>query len=430
MKKMRNIIILITAILLIILIVLLILSSKTNNEPAQQYQDDEIYDDSEVLSDEIISDLLERETAKYKYIYVNEIMDKFFGYIKDKNATAIMSLLDTEYIQENNLINNNILNFFAEYESVNSYFTKEIYTQEINYMQDSLGEYEYIRGIIRKEGKEYYIYILLTNDFSNATYNLKILDNKQFNETVKNNNLNQNINISIPVNEYNVMENSGAPQEKIASSYFEDYINAIKNSPEYAYNLLNEEYRTKRFGDVGNYVEYINEREAELINATVEKYAVYNQDGYTQYICLDNNGNYYIFNETVPMEYSVILDSYTIDIPQFLERYNTSNTQTKIALNINKFINGINDKNYNYSYSVLADSFKQNQFPTINDFENYAKTNFYEVNEVQYISLTQQGSNYVYNIILKDKNSNNQKNMTIVMKLGEETDFEMSFSIN
>ena len=357
-------------------------------------------------------------------------MDKFFGYIKDKNATAIMSLLDTEYIQENNLINNNILNFFAEYESVNSYFTKEIYTQEINYMQDSLGEYEYIRGIIRKEGKEYYIYILLTNDFSNATYNLKILDNKQFNETVKNNNLNQNINISIPVNEYNVMENSGAPQEKIASSYFEDYINAIKNSPEYAYNLLNEEYRTKRFGDVGNYVEYINEREAELINATVEKYAVYNQDGYTQYICLDNNGNYYIFNETVPMEYSVILDSYTIDIPQFLERYNTSNTQTKIALNINKFINGINDKNYNYSYSVLADSFKQNQFPTINDFENYAKTNFYEVNEVQYISLTQQGSNYVYNIILKDKNSNNQKNMTIVMKLGEETDFEMSFSIN
>ena len=193
MKKMRNIIILITAILLIILIVLLILSSKTNNEPAQQYQDDEIYDDSEVLSDEIISDLLERETAKYKYIYVNEIMDKFFGYIKDKNATAIMSLLDTEYIQENNLINNNILNFFAEYESVNSYFTKEIYTQEINYMQDSLGEYEYIRGIIRKEGKEYYIYILLTNDFSNATYNLKILDNKQFNETVKNNNLNQKL---------------------------------------------------------------------------------------------------------------------------------------------------------------------------------------------------------------------------------------------
>ena len=142
----------------------------------------------------------------------------------------------------------------------------------------------------------------------------------------------------------------------------------------------------------------------------------------------DINNKYFIINEKKLLDYSILLDEYTIDIPQFIEKYNYSDIQNKVALNIDKFIKGINDKNYNYSYSILADSFKQNKFPSINLFEQAVKNEFFENCSIEYSVFNEQGNNYIYSVVLRDTNSNNTKNMIIVMKLGDETDFEMSYS--
>ncbi len=151
-------------------------------------------------------------------------------------------------------------------------------------------------------------------------------------------------------------------------------------------------------------------------------------EGKTEYICLDQYGNYYIFTENAIMDYTVILDTYTIDLPEFTEKYDNGTEQQKVALNIDKFMQSINAKDYKYAYGCLADSFKNNYFKTQEEFENYARENFYESNTVGYNEFNTQGDVYTYSVILTDKNTGEQKTKTFIMRLGEGTNFEMSFN--
>ena len=60
----------------------------------------------------------------------------------------------------------------------------------------------------------------------------------------------------------------------------------------------------------------------QIYKLNVKKYQIENYDSYKQYICVDQDSNYYIINETNPGQYELILDIYTIDIPIYIEEYN------------------------------------------------------------------------------------------------------------
>ena len=99
------------------------------------------------------------------------------------------------------------------------------------------------------------------------------------------------------------------------------------------------------------------------------------------------------------------------------------------GISYSKFINGLNDKNYYYVSTLIADSFKTaNNLTNITDLENYLKTNFYDQNEVEYSIFTEQGSYCIYDVTLKNKNGTETKSVKFVMELGDGTDFKMSFS--
>ena len=149
-----------------------------------------------------------------------------------------------------------------------------------------------------------------------------------------------------------------------------------------------------------------------------------------QYVAYSNYEDYYIFtvNNNI-MDFTVLLDEYIVDLPQFVTKYEESDSRVKTGLNISKFINGLNDKNYYYVSTLIADSFKTaNNLTNITDLENYLKTNFYDQNEVEYSIFTEQGSYCIYDVTLKNKNGTETKSMKFVMELGDGTDFKMSFS--
>ena len=127
------------------------------------------------------------------------------------------------------------------------------------------------------------------------------------------------------------------------------------------------------------------------------------------------------------MNFSIILDTYTIDLPEFTEKYNSANENQKVALNIDKFMTAINAKDYKYAYNCLAGSFKNNYFKTEAEFENYAKANFYESNTVAYNTFETQGDLYTYSVTITDTKTANKKQKTFIMQLGEGTEFVMSF---
>ena len=171
-----------------------------------------------------------------------------------------------------------------------------------------------------------------------------------------------------------------------------------------------------------------NIEKQKLVSANLNNYQVTN----TQILCVDRNNKSYIFKVTTPMKYSLILDTYTIDIQEFTTKYSETNDKGKVILNINKFMLALNDKDYKYAYSILASSFKKNNFPTLESFEKYAKTNFFEQNKFDYIEFgDESGTYYTYKVNITDGTGKNNKliTKTFIMKLDEGTKFETSFNV-
>ena len=97
-------------------------------------------------------------------------------------------------------------------------------------------------------------------------------------------------------------------------------------------------------------------------------------------------------------------------------------------MNIQKVFDALNDKDYKYAYSKLADSFKSNYFPTLESFETYAKKTFGTGNSVKYNRFIETANYCTFEISIgKNKNAITK---TIIMKLEEGTDFVMSFNVD
>ncbi len=201
---------------------------------------------------------------------------------------------------------------------------------------------------------------------------------------------------------------------------------------ELAYEKLDENYRKAKFANLSEFKAYALNNSRRFVTAKVTKYQKTEKNGYIQYACTDLDGRVYIFNETATKRYTLILDTYTIELPEFTSKYNSVNPREKIILNLNKFMQSINDKDYKYAYNLLADSFKNMNFKTLADFENYAKTNFFSENEFEYKEFGDEANTYyTYEVLIKDKTKKDTKeiNKTFIMLLEEGTNFKLSFNV-
>lgn len=141
------------------------------------------------------------------------------------------------------------------------------------------------------------------------------------------------------------------------------------------------------------------------------------------------NGHYYFFNATAVYRYSVILDTYTIDLPEFKEKYYSAKDDTeRVALNIQKIFEALNNKDYNYVYSKLAEGFKDKNFKTLESFEKYAKEKFFDNNEIEFLYYKKESDEYYsYTINVSDKKTEEVRTLTIIMQLKQGTNYVFSF---
>ena len=101
-------------------------------------------------------------------------------------------------------------------------------------------------------------------------------------------------------------------EEDMAKIYFNDYIYKMHSDVNKAYNLLDEEYRNKKFVNIDNYKNYINS--LENLNYVLDSFYVYDIGKNKVYGVYDTNGNIYIFKTRGIMQYTVYLDDYTVEI--------------------------------------------------------------------------------------------------------------------
>ena len=200
-----------------------------------------------------------------------------------------------------------------------------------------------------------------------------------------------------------------------------------------AYDLLQNEYKQKKFPVIEYFNNYIDNNRDILKNIEISKYKINKYDGYTEYICMDKYANYYIFEEKSVMDYTVKLDSYTIASDYLMSNYSKATIQEKAQYDIGKVIEALNRKDYEYVYSKLKESDKKMHYQTYDAFEHVVNNKFYNVNKIQYGSFSENGDNsYKYNTYITDyyDEDENGFELEFTVNLKDNNDYEISFIIN
>ena len=109
------------------------------------------------------------------------------------------------------------------------------------------------------------------------------------------------------VNEYNLVN---ITDRQLAAIYLNDYRNYLKNNIDQAYELLNEEYRSKKFNNIEEFKTYINT--ININNMSVEKYNISDDKKIIDVYISDNDR--FIFKIKNILEYEVYLDDTTVEI--------------------------------------------------------------------------------------------------------------------
>ena len=346
--------------------------------------------------------------------------DEFENFVASEGKDeAIESVVDKE---TSKTILNIVLNCLNK--TNNSYiFTNEIYVQKNN----NISVYA-IYGLQNNNS----VYYIISLDYNNFTYNItqvtedecNIIKNGKENEYVKQTNIEKN--------EDNTFVFKAMSDVEISVMYYNIIKNLLNSESEVLYNLLlDDQYKQKRFSNIVDFNEFVNKNKSIYANMKLSKYAKYKYDGYVQYVCLDNNGDYFVINDNInTREYKILLDTYTIDQQEFIKKYNSATDNEKAGYDINKFFDAINANDYTYAYNCLAESFRQNKFSTQKQFENYIKNNFYNKNDVKYSNYRKEGNYYIYTVSIKNSNDTTQSiQKDFIVNLKENRQFEMSFSV-
>lgn len=428
MGKLEKIILAIIALLVVLLITIVLLVINLNQASQKKGATDEqtIMNTYKPIEELEVQQDIRLVDSYSQYYSIWECIKQYYTNIGKKKQQEVYQVLDSQYIQQNSITVSNVLEKVTKINSQEpDYHIKQMHIQE----SDRVSLY-YISGYLKENAKsqQYRVtYFIVYLDNYNATYAIEPIAKAKYDglvqkgQEVGNKEVTSNEN-----NQYQVITiNSGT----IVTKLLEDYQYKIQNNIEEAYVALEQNYKNKKFSDIQEYKQYVTN--SGIKKAQLTKYQKSSGQGYTQYIGIDTDGNYYIFRETAVMNYSLILDTYTIDLPEFVNKYNEASEQKKVGMNIQRVFDAINDGDYRYVYNKLDHTFRTNNFKTEAEFEKYIKGTFYFKNKVVHNNCKQSGNVYVYDIAIVDESNKDKRqvNKTIIMQLKEGTDFVMSFNV-
>ena len=324
--------------------------------------------------------------------------------------------------------------FFSIQNCIQDKINKNFIAKDMNVLDgENIMSFAVYGKILESDNNEKDAYYIFRIDFENNTFNIDELDTSKY-KNINEINLETDIQ-SIENTGNNTMKYTTIKDEEISRIYYEQFLKLEIDKPEEAYNLLDENYRKERFSSLEEYKEYINSNKDKIETGAISKYSRDIQDDYTEYLIVDNYNNYYTIKETSIMNYKIMLDNYTIKVDDYVEKYGKLENENKIQANVYIFLQMINTKDYKHAYELLDENFRKNNFDTVEKFKKYVEENFFEYNINSSVSteksIESQGEYYVYKTVIRNDSGSavESKQLTIIMKLLEGTNFTMSFSL-
>lgn len=287
--------------IVIILIVLLLLGIR-NPENLNEYDGGEETEAQDTLVE--INCNINKETNDYKFFAVDDLINDFMIYINTENQEAVNALIDSSYSQEYNVQNI-------------SGTIDRFYSQEM-YKQDSVtNSIYYVRGIVELVNSQNEInvgnnYFKVYVDNNNLTASIVFLTEQEYENAIEANS-NEIEEKTIEQNEYNKFEEKMLTEWDLSERYIEDYELKLKYNIEEAYNLLDEDYRNKKFNNnIQEFENYIEQNKEILYNISIYNCTTQIEENYIQYNVEDANNNIFVIKRTNALEYKILLDNVTV----------------------------------------------------------------------------------------------------------------------
>lgn len=431
MKYLKKIIIGLI-ILMSIIVICIVVAIKQGKETIETTQKG---DRGEII--EFNKNELETLTDKIRFFTVKNCVQQFLNEINTDSQKAHeftereikqdrYNLLSKEFINNNSITLDNIDNHLK---TINK---KVIFDAlQIKYLRGERIENYIVYGIMTSLDNEYIgnIYIRVNMDRENKTFSIEPITG----------NYNSIDDISIQYNDDSIEEKDNntykeqiITYENIAKTYFSTYKRLVLARPETIYDYLQNDYKEKRFENLSSFEKYVNLNKNEIAQLIFKKYQVNNNDNILEVICMDQYQNLYIFEETSPMNFTLRLDTYTILSDKYKSTYDSQSNQQKVAMNIENWINMLNQRDYTNAYKMLDDTFKNNNWKTEQEFENYIKAKLPLHYSIEYTTYSNEGSTYAQTIKLSDITEKTSETITmnVIMQLKNNYDYVMSFSID
>ena len=443
LKKIIFIIFLIIILITFILVMALLKGTYKENHK----KTDNIIDEIEVLENfEEIEKNIKIVNSRNDYYIVKDCLDIYFNNYKklynnlkengekylENNKQFMSKLVDLESVQELGLEKNMKLEDLEPFDDNNLIIIKNMYEKKV---ESNTSFYIVFIENLRKDNSKITSSVIgVKTDRILKTFSIvpsKYFEVKNIHEEKDLEKLEIKNFKSITKNDFNQYIFRSINDEEYIYDLFNNYLNYNRYMINKSWEKLDERYKEKRFKNFDDFREYISKNVKNI--AEIKSYKKTRYEDYTQFICIDDYNNIYVFKETSPMNYTVMLDSYTVDLPEFIEKYNNSNEEEKVLINIMKVFEAINHKDYKYVYNKLDQTYRNNNFSKFEEFEKYMNENFFEVNKVSAGNPKKQGDIYMYDIEIRDYKQNGSENdrvikKTFVMRLDEGTNFTMSFS--
>lgn len=423
-EKVKKVIIIFVFILIVILIMLLIPlfgedDTKNENDMIQNTNQNTLnIVNTNKTEEETTLKKLEQTSDTKVYFIIKNILDKYYA---SNELDEPSKLIDNEVINKLNITDEN----YSKFNSFNLpiFRIDEMYKQNIN---DSLDIYVVYHsfGTDTSSLTQSVIWIKINNKQKNfSIYPYEYIKVK--NQT----NLKENDEITISTNKIeqstlNNYEETKIDADTCMKELFERYKFDLLVDNEHLYNVLNDEYKELRFPKYEDLLKYIKDNKTELYLDKVSEYKATNQKSFVEYIIKCTSNKSIVFKAKNMMSYDIELDSYTFTQEQ--EKYSGLLPASQARYCIDRVIQAVNYKDYDFLYEKLNPIQKNNYYKNIETFREFIDKNFYDENSYEvgedYLIISDEV--YQFEVKITDSTGNDgsyrKLKMTVTLKDNEE----------
>lgn len=376
---------------------------------------------------------LEEDDSIYTYFLMKQCLETYYN---PENTTKAVNIIDNEAKNFLGITENNVTEFYSNKAGV-SFCIDRIFKQRTNPEDSSQSLYVvYHRIGIGNSKSDTVVFVKIeerTVCFSVYPYEylqrnnyLSLKENDVIN--VNNNEISPNADNGYRSNDFSV--SAWGQTVELYDRYKFD----IQFDLSGLYNKLDEEYKKNKFSSYEDFISYINNKKQQELDQKPEKYLVTDKAGdIREFIMLCGNDNYYTVTAKNLVDYTMILDDYSVLSYRQDLNYKSSLPAAQVRYCIGRVIKAINDKNYEFIYKKLNPVQKNNYYRNYDDFKNYIINEFYNVNDyvIEKMDVMVSDNVYQYLIIVTDaenEDSLNYKKFFMTVKLKDDDDFYISIT--